>query len=367
MVGLLSSSRPSVLGVATGILFWFSAQVWAVPPILSDSLITDVSDRSFSLIWTTDQPGTASVEVYTDAAGTQPATGIITTRYPLNTGDPSLNGLQRETSRQDIVQAARDMGIVKVRIHGLSADTSYYLKFGVENAALESTLCPDAGAIYCPDQSTTMPMLQTSRELKRTFQNPGEQVFQNDVLIQGDIEITAGEIIIVNSEHSRYPVSVFAGDGASLPYCLVDLNNLFQQGESLRIQSATESDMGIHAEGLVVRRYRGQLGNQTHVERINIVSGTGQPVNSVAVAYGDCNADTRIDGYDLLQVEHYLDGRFSNSDFHEVAFHSIFCNLFAEQGRHKVDSTVTIDQLDADRLEGLLIGTVDPVSLPEQP
>lgn len=366
MVRLFSSGRKFFSGAVAAVLLAIHAPVVALPPVVSNPVVADVTDRSLSLIWTTDQPGQAQIQVFADAAGTVPVNNIEYVVYPLATGDPSLSDDQREQSRQQIIAAAGSMGIVKVRIQGLAAHTDYYLKYGYENAAAEITLCPDAGTSYCPAQ-TELVQVHTATMQRRDYTDGGTQMLLNDLLLMGDIDIAAGELLIVGVENTQYPVSVFAGDGISLPYYLIDLNNLYQQGETLRIRGVSRSLMGTHGEGLIVRRYRGQLGSSTHLARVDAINGSGQTIDSVDIAYGDCNADSRIDGYDLLQIRHYLAGHFVDSDFDDVAFHAVFCNLFAEQGRDSVNTQVIIDQSDADQLSRLLIGTLNASSLPVQP
>ncbi len=348
------------------LLTGFAGFANAVPPVVTDPIVADVTDRSFSVIWTTDQAGQARLQVFTDMAGTSPVTNAAVSFYPVNTGNPAVDAENREASRNDIVQAAQSMGIVKATVSGLSPDTAYYVKYGFENDAAESTLCPDAGATGCPGQGTLLEV-QTTLASIRTFGDAPQQMFINDVLLLLDPQVALGELLIVAVENAQYPLSVFAGDGASLPLHLIDLNNLYQQNQSFRVSGAYSSGMGNHGEALVIRRYRGQSGNETQVQRMGPASGQGATSQSVAIQYGDCNGDGRIDGYDLLQMDHFLAGDFTETDFSAVAFHPVFCNLLTEEGLHSLATRVNIDQADSDRLQGLLIGTINSGSLPQQP
>lgn len=59
-------------------LFFLQGQLKAAPPVLSEAIIADVTDRSFSLIWTSDQQGIPIVETYSDVAGAVPVISGIT-------------------------------------------------------------------------------------------------------------------------------------------------------------------------------------------------------------------------------------------------------------------------------------------------
>ena len=86
----------------------------AVPDTVSVR-ITDVTTSSFSVVWMTDVAADPSVEVYADSAMTTQITDKLMT-IPMPAGT------------QEIIQAAKNKGIMKVRISGLSPATKYYVR-----------------------------------------------------------------------------------------------------------------------------------------------------------------------------------------------------------------------------------------------
>ena len=345
-------------------LFCIATNAYSTPPVISEVLVTDVTDRSFSIVWATDQVGQPQVDLYFDELGTTPVQNPQINFYPVVTGDPFA--LNRQISRDEISQAAQTMGIVKATVSGLAPDTDYYVKPGFETTFLESTSCPDSGSVYCPG-IVGLPSVRTATAQTRIY-NPGtEQLFENDQLLILDENVELGELLVIGVENAKYPVTVFAGDGIPLPYQIIDLNNLYNQEFSMRVQGGRESSMGNHGEALIVRRYKGNSGNVTELKRMGDIIGQGALVEAVPVSLGDCNGDTRIDGYDIFVIEHFLGGTFTSQEFTAVAFHPVLCNLYTEEGRHSVKTTVNIDLADQDHLRSLLIGTISSQDLPVQP
>ena len=87
-------------------------------PEVSHVMVTDVTTVSFSVIWATSEGSTADLDVYEDAAGTVLAAGALITPHPVN-----------DTAMADTIRtAAEDNGVMKVRVTGLDADTTYYFR-----------------------------------------------------------------------------------------------------------------------------------------------------------------------------------------------------------------------------------------------
>lgn len=354
-------------GISFLSLLFCTLTVQAVPAVLSDVLVTDVSDRSFSLVWTTDQPGQPGVEVYTDSGASNRLNNISISYYPVSTGNPALTGQARDDSINSIVQAAQSLGIIKLRVSGLTPATSYFVKYGFENAAQETTLCPDAGIALCPS-SAGMLSLQTAAEQSR-INSTGNALFENDQLLLGDQQIQTGELLLIGVEYARYPTSVFAGDGMALPYVLFDMNNLYAQADqrSMQVRGRVDSSMGNLGEALVVRRYRGQAGSTSQLEVLAAATGSGAIIAAEPATTGDCNGDGFLNGYDALLMSHAVATSFAQSDYSSVAFHPLLCNLFSDEGLHNVTPLVNIDGADKTLLESLLIGVVQPENLPQVP
>jgi len=361
--------RNFLRGLAFQSLLLCAPVVHAVPAVLSDVLVTDVSDRSFSLVWTSDQLGQPSIEVYSDAAATNLLTNVTVAVYPVSTGDPGLTGQARSNSINSIVQAAQALGIVKVSVSGLSPATAYYIKYGFDNNAQEVTLCPDAGAVYCPS-ATGLVSLQTASAQSRISGSGGtDALFENDQLLLIDQQVQEGELLVIGVEYSSYPISVFVGDGMTPPYVLADVNNLYAQTDqrSMQLRGLMDSSMGNLGEALVVRHYRGQAGSTSQLQTLAAASGSGAVMSTQQASFGDCNGDSFLNGYDALLMNHVVAATFTQSDYANVAFHPLLCNLYSEEGLHNVTPLVNIDAADKSLVDDLLIGIVQQQDLPQVP
>jgi len=338
-----------------------------VQPLLSEPVITDVTDRAFSLIWTTVQQGQPLIEVYSDAAATSPVTGTSLTFNEPVTGNPALSGIDRQTSKNSIAQSAKSLGIVKVSIAGLNPDTDYFVKFGVQaDVTDEITLCPDAGSGFCPAPAGLL-TIHTAKQPVR--ESSITELFVNDPLQVLNITAQPGELIIAGVETSRYPVSAFVGDGAPAPYALIDLNNLYSaaNSQSLQLNGFNQQPQGNTGEGLIIRHYKGVNGSDTNVHVTGINQGNGALMLPLARDYGDCNSDGRIDGYDNLLLANVVAGTLVEQDYAPAAFHPVLCDLYKEKGINSVDTSVVINVEDKNRHESLLTGKLPVTSFPVSP
>lgn len=359
----------AVFGVcAVSLLLTVSALVHAVPPVLSDVIVTNVTDRSLSLVLTSDQVGQASIEVYTDSNATIPATGYAVDFYPVVTGDPNLPSQSRAASKDAIVQAAQSFGIVNISVVGLNPDTDYYLKYSLQTPAPELTLCPDAGLSFCPDTPSS-PLLVHTALAQARINSTSNTFFENDFAFFSDQQLNIGELLIIGVENARYPLSVFVGDGMSWPNVLLDLNNLFSQAvaESMQIKGGLETPAGNLGEAIVVRRYRGTAGSVSELRLMSTAQGDGSVIDMLPRFIGDCNGDAQVNGYDALLISHAVAGTYTPQDYAAVAFHPVLCDLFSEQGLHNVMPILTIDNADKTRVDDLLVGKIQASSLPDVP
>lgn len=351
------------------LLFVISSVAQGVQPVLSEAVVTDVTDRAFSLIWTTDQSGQPSIEIFSDAAGTQPVTsGLTITPYEIFTGNPVLDESGRQASKDSITQSAKTFGIVRMTVSGLVAGTDYFLKFGLQaDATLETTLCPDAGESFCPNAGITLLAIRTEQLPIRV--STASQLFLNDYLLVLNVTAQSGELVIVGAETANYPVSAFIGDGAPVPYAIIDLNNFFTavSNQSIQITGSNVKTFGDVGEGLIVRHYKGTSGSVTDVQVVGINQGTGALMTPIDRDYGDCNNNGRIDSYDHLLLENVVAGILPSADYVSVAFHSVLCNLYKEDGLNSLKTSVVLDIEDGTRLKALLIGKTPVSNLPEAP
>lgn len=353
-----------------GLFLWtVSGMLYAGTAVLSEPVITDVSDRSFSIVWTSSEPADPSVAVFTDAAATQPAANTVLTAFPVHTGNPALRLAVREQSRQQIMTDARNRGVMKLKVSGLAPQTTYYLKLGaMSQISQQTTLCPDAGALLCID--TPVLVITTEAGATREY-NPGSglQLFTNDQLLYRVAGGVSGDLVISAIEGARYPVSSFVGDGVPAPFALVDLNNLYSNssGVSQRIAGSVPEASGDAGEVLIMRHYKGISGSVSSLEGLAVASHTGEAYEPVSVVPGDCNRDGVADSYDDLLLGNMIAGGVNPDEYAALAFHPLLCDLYRETGLNSLVTRPELDLLDTALLEQLLVGGVPVSSLPRVP
>jgi hypothetical protein len=352
------------------ILTLFVSITNAAPPILDKVLIADVTDRSFSVIFTSNEMGTPKLEVYSDITGLNQLLNNSVISYPVGTGN-IFSGIQNgAAAKKIIIDAAKILGIIKLSVSGLMPDTQYYVKYGFDNTTAESTLCPDAGITLCPDLSGSLVSIKTARQQTRNQSVAGlENLFTNDVLMLTDQNLIVGELVIMATENTRYPVSVFAGDGMPLPYVLIDMNNYttYDQQGTYIIRGDDQQLKGNHGEAVLVRQYRGQNGDTSQVSMVGKVNVNGGLIKSISRKMADCNADGNVNGYDSLLLQHVIATNVLTTDYTNVAFHPLLCNLYMEEGLNSVTTAVNIDSADFSRMSDALVGKILLENLPETP
>jgi hypothetical protein len=188
---------------------------WSATPEVSNILITDVTPVSFSVVWTASGPSNCGINVFTDEKGLQELTDLLIEPMPVANRDPT------------IVSDAIANGVMKVRVNGLSPDTTYYFQtITISQATFEEISFPE-----------TPPFLAVTTESVVTRgMSYGASIipFSNDVIWmpcyrQDGITPATGGLLLACAFGSEYPVSSFVGDGVEIPYACVDLNNLFSE------------------------------------------------------------------------------------------------------------------------------------------
>ena len=258
------------------LLLGFSAETFAVPDTNSVR-ITDVTPCSFSVVWMTDIAANPSVEVYSDSAMTNQITDTVSV-----TAMPGAS--------QGTVQAATSKGIMKVMVSGLSASTNYYVRTVTTDPSNPSNIA------YSP----LYQVVTASAVVPYNYSSGAAAGFSNDLvpfsvyIRPSDTDITPGlgDLIVLQTDGSPYPVSAFVGEGIAAPEGIADLNNLFgSDGLSRNL---------IGGERMILMVYRGGgLFTLTHYRRVP------QNGNMVYVAepakgfFADINLDGNVDDQDF--------------------------------------------------------------------
>jgi hypothetical protein len=265
-----------IFGIALFIILFSISGAFAVPAALNIR-ITDVTPVSFSVVWTTDVPADPYVEVYSDALMTSRITdGLIITPMP--------------AASSAVAQAAKNMGIMKVRVSGLAASAKYYFR-----AVTKDSQNP-ASTGYSPVYEVAM--------ASKIIPYRNEQVFSNDLAFfnvyvrpsdSGD-KSGAGYLVIVETDGAAYPVTAFAGDGTGAPGCIIDLNNLFNaDGENLDLAGN---------EKMIITVYRKwTLSPLTHYRKVAPDGNLVRVAESVKGFFADINLDGKIDETDLNEMK----------------------------------------------------------------
>jgi hypothetical protein len=236
---------------------WFSlffllvlpVAAYAGVPEVSHVMLTDVTTRSFSVIWAAGEPSAASLEVYQDENGTLSAVDAVITPHPIESGNESIR------------TAAENNGVMKVRVTGLAPDTTYYFKTITTSKSTEeieeTTDYPDAA----PFISVT-----TESETVRTYESSGNVLpFSNDLIIEpcyldDGTTPAEGTLLLATVAGGSHPITAFVGDGVEPPYAIIDLNNVFSRDTFENI----DLSQGLN---LTLLNFRGLAGNSivTHV------------------------------------------------------------------------------------------------------
>ncbi len=349
------------------------AECFSATTRISDVIVTDVSDRSMSLIFTISEPATPGLKIFTDEGASIPVPSVEMDVYPVHTGDPSISGQFRKHSQASIVNSAKGRGIVKISASGLEPETTYYLRpQAIAQNSGEVTVCPDAGSELCDDVDPESLAVTTNKGGLHTFLNGSSnpQLYINDQLVIDTETGIEGDLVIVAVEGSQHPVSAFVGDGVAAPKAIIDLNNLYSDmgGSLLRVQgSSYVAERGNFGESSLVRLYRGTLGKRTSYKGIGAVSGSGEVIAMDDFSLGDCNLSGSITSYDQLLLNWVINNNPEPEFQRQIAFHPPLCNLFKEQGLNSLSMTPEINQEDLIRLKQYLIGSLSVSDIPEEP
>ena len=101
-------------GTVRSVMFLIAALLPAVAygnmPYVTDVMVTDVTTKSFSVIWASSEASYPGLNVYDDAEGTIPTSDAVITLQPV------------ESDNNGIGMVAEDNGVLKVRVTGLEPD-----------------------------------------------------------------------------------------------------------------------------------------------------------------------------------------------------------------------------------------------------
>jgi hypothetical protein len=223
----------------------------------------------------------ATVHVFDDAGGTTPTPG---------------------TSQTLVSQAfppALDLGIVKVQVTGLSADTCVFVQ-------------TETDGVFEP---AAPPFSQVCTAAATTKSNASDQVIANDLLrhevfAPDGVTPAAGALILVSLPGvGAHPLSAFVGEGFAAPAAVVDLNNLFAGASAASADVTGGEDVeivefrGLLCPGLVDHKLLRLRRAPPHEE----IAGIGRRLSQLEAPAPCFFADTVCDGtVNILDVQRVL-------------------------------------------------------------
>jgi hypothetical protein len=188
----------------------------ADPPVVSRFVITDVNPRSFAAVWISSEPSTCNLKVFDEQKNLLSGLAII----PESEQHPP----------------AEDLGVMMVRVGGLTPDTTYYLQ------SITTSKRDRSETIY-PQETTINVRTQKSAI-----------VVNNCILAQkiysfGKVPAN-GSLLIVSVEDS-YPVSGWVGSSPNTlsAWALVDLNNVYDSSKNMNREISGGETMVVQVYG----------------------------------------------------------------------------------------------------------------------
>lgn len=259
-------------------LAW-AGNAFAIPETVS-MRVTDVTTSSFSVVWMTDVAADPKVELYSDSAMTARLTDAVTiTSMP--------------DAPQEVAAAARGRGVMKVRVAGLAPNTKYYVR----------TVTADPADPLSIGYSSIQEVATASRVVPYSLAGDGTLPgFANDLLSMRvyirpsdpDAVPGLGDLILLETPASYYPVSAFVGAGISAPEGVVDLNNLFGADmTSLVIQGGEKALLSIYRGGILATLF--------HYSKFPVSGNMVAVGEGVKGFFADINLDGKVDDQDFAE------------------------------------------------------------------
>ena len=272
------------LVLAVVLAFFLAGRALAVPDIVGVT-VSDVTPNSFCLVWMTDVAASPTAEVYADPG--------MATRL-----NEQLNITPMPDAPVDVAQAARGRGIMKVRVAGLLPGMTYHARGVTADPADPLNIG------YSPLMEVTT---ATATILYKAVADGKLQGMANDLLAfpvyirpaeAGDRH-GLGDLVLLATVGSDYPVSAFVGSGSVSAEGVIDLNNLYGSDHLSRTM--------VNGETVTLQVYRGgALATLLHYRLAPVSSGVAAVQGPVKGFFADLNLDRKVDDADFaLFRDHY--------------------------------------------------------------
>jgi hypothetical protein len=198
--------------------------------------VTDVTPDGFSVIWQATEPSSGNLDVFDD-------TGTLL---------QNLNVV----SESALHFPAEDIGVMKVTVSGLTADTIY--QFQTITTSKANSL-----PLFSPAYPSVMQVVTES----------SNTTVVNDAITQKIIDEAGyaadGSLLVVSAEGGDYPVAAWVGHNIASPWAKANLNLIYSwlTHENLQLSGGEE---------LTLWSFGGQLGNYVNIQKVPPLTGTDQ-------------------------------------------------------------------------------------------
>ncbi|MDH3973931.1 MAG: hypothetical protein OEV42_06590 [Deltaproteobacteria bacterium] len=239
--------------------------------------ITDVTTSSFSVVWMTDVDAEPELEVAMDSS----MSNLINASIEIMT----MSGLS-----PSIKNAAKIKGIMRATVARLEAGKTYYVRAVTRNALNSADV----------SYSIVLEVTTAAKVAPFTYNTGVAESFSNDLAVfpvyvrpsDSSDKPGEGDLVIIETDNSLYPVSAFVGEGGTLSAGLLDMNNLFDgSGTSMKLAGA---------ERLTLRVYRGDLlFTLTHFRKMSANSGLVYVAEPEKGFFADIDINSIVDDNDF--------------------------------------------------------------------
>jgi hypothetical protein len=198
--------------------------------------VTDVTPDGFAVIWQTTEPSTGSLAVYDESGALLGGLDIV--------------------SESALHSPAEDIGVMKVRVSGLDANTTY--RFQTVTTAKATGLI-----LFSPSYPQVLEVTTEDATTAVTNDRVKQELYDRNGVAAG------GALLVASATGAEYPVTAWVGEGVTSPWARVDLNQLYSETthQSLPLMGGEE---------LTLWSFGGRLGNYLNFQRVPVPAGVDQ-------------------------------------------------------------------------------------------
>ena len=267
---------------------------------VQDTLFSDVTARSFSVVWASDEAVTAAdIRVFSDALGTIDITAglsvdVVSTAFP----------------------GALTRGIVKVSVAGVATDTIVYVQTETTGAS---------GTVLFPPAPPFLEVRTAVRAGRAggALQPIANDLLRHELLDPDGVTPATGALVVADVPSlGDTPLTAFLGDGFASPFAVVDLNNLFDQVTGISVEVPVDTILtltefrGLDCPGLTDHKLLRYRRVPPHEE----IPAVGSPITEVETPvlcfFADVLCDDTVNVLDVQRVLNFFDRTAGNCSFH---------------------------------------------------